>query len=221
MFICLAITALFYACEEDPVVPDQSKIYTSYELTYDETADKTSAESKFFMNMPSNQVQQRLELTYPANVMFEGDELLFNSNDRIYSKEFVGELNGEFLYTNYNGIAFSNELDIPDSLDLFVQQDSVDSQFDFYFEIMGTSLDSNEVYEVEILSLVSGEQLFAEYDSLSTQVIMVTSSQLNDLGIGGAVITASRVATSEPLQINGVGGEQQSRYCLSDTIVVY
>ena len=217
----LLIIAGFTSCEPESTVPDQNKIYGVYYLDYNTTEDKTTARVSFFLEEPSSSNQQELELTYPANVTYNGENLVFESVERYYSKEFVGLIEENFVYSNYHNNQFTNTISMVDTISMVVS-DSADTQNDYYFQVLGSPLDTNEVIDIYVESINSGVTLGSSFENLSGLSVQINSSQLTSLGIGPTIVRASRRANvTNGVQAPQVGGLIQTRWSVQDTVYIY
>ncbi|UKN01519.1 hypothetical protein K6119_17485 [Paracrocinitomix mangrovi] len=209
-------------CEPDPIVPDQNKIYGSYELNFNESENKTSAKAIFYLNPPSTTNQQKLELNHPANVTYNGDQLIFNINGRYYFKSFVGAVENQFVYTNFDDFTFTNGATIPDSIDLIITSDTISQQANYYFQIEGDNFLANEFIDVTVTSLSSDFTFGSTFDSLSVMTIEVSAQQLQELGSGKAVIKVTRrLENPDIIQVTPAGGNLSTQYSVQDTVFIY
>ncbi|MBD3636292.1 MAG: hypothetical protein HUJ25_03035 [Crocinitomicaceae bacterium] len=216
------ILAGLNACQPEPEVPDQSKIYTSYLLNYNRTEDKTTAKATFYLNEPSQTNQQKLELTHPATVNYNNEELIFNSLDRVYKKEFLGLVQGSFNYKNYNGANYLNSISMVDSVDIYSSTDSVSMQSDYYFEVIGNPLASDEVVNVYVESINSGESYTSSFQSISGLTVQVSSAQLTSLGAGETLIIVNRrLEYTNNINTPDAGGLVAVEYTVQYTVVIY
>ena len=124
---------LIVGCKPETEVPDQTKIYSAYTLNFNSSLDRTRAEASFYLEAPSTQNQQRLELNHPATVTYGGDELVFHTDDRGYKKDFIGLIESNFIYTNYDDQQYTNAVSMIETIGMIVTSDSADQQLDYYF----------------------------------------------------------------------------------------
>jgi len=209
------------SCTPEPVIPDQDKIYSSYILNYNQSENKTSAKASFYFNSPDPQNTQKLELNSPARVEFNDDVLVFNTDDRCYEKDFIGAISSDFVYTNYHGSIYTNNALMLDSIGMILLADSADTQFDFYFELFGVELDSTEELEIEVESINSGLKMGYTFTSISGLIIQIQNQELIALGVGAAVIKATRRKINSGIQGTPVGGEITCEYAVQDTVIIY
>ena len=111
LFLFTLLLSLF-ACEsEESSSVEQDRIFARYELFYNQVEDVTDASATFFFG---NENGTRLELTDPATVAFEGEELTWRPDPQaFYSRQFSDRIaSGTFVYTNNEGQSFSNEVSL-------------------------------------------------------------------------------------------------------------
>ncbi|MFN7118125.1 MAG: hypothetical protein ACK4TA_15100 [Saprospiraceae bacterium] len=109
LFALAIISTLFTACEsEESASVDQNKIYTTYELLYDQNTDKTYARAQFRFG---NALGTILQLSAPAEVRFNNDVLDYKPILAYYEKEYAGKItSGTFTYEGTDGVAYSNSV---------------------------------------------------------------------------------------------------------------
>lgn len=219
--ICLFMAMTFYSCKPEPSVPDQNRIYGSYYLDYNFSENKTTAQVNFFVEAPSSSNQQELELKHPSKVTYNGDDLVFEMQERFYMKEFVGLVEGNFVYTNYYGNQFTNQVLMVDDIEMLVS-DSADVQSDYYFQVSGNPLAPNEAIDIYIESVNSGLTLGSSFTNLAGLNVQINNSQLTALGAGPTIVRASRRSSIfQGVQGPPVGGLIEIRYTVQDTVYIY
>lgn len=98
---------IFTSCEsEESASVNQDKIYTSYELKYDQNTDKTYTIAQFRFG---NILGTLLQLSDPAEVRFNDDVLSFKPGLIYYEKEYAGKItSGTFTYKDATGVTYTN-----------------------------------------------------------------------------------------------------------------
>ena len=82
------------------------RIFSLYELSYDQNDDKTVARASLSLDGPEGEL---VELTGPAGITFNGRDLVFNSQTRIHSLEYNGRVDsGTFIYINSDNSTLTN-----------------------------------------------------------------------------------------------------------------
>jgi len=123
--LCIAVV-FFSSCNDDFSQPvDQDRIYTIYELYYNQSADETRARVTFKFG---NSAGTLMELNEKASIVFQPQnesseyELAFRADVAIYEKVFDGLLSaGTFRFTDADGDMYTNNISVtpvnlPDSL---------------------------------------------------------------------------------------------------------
>jgi hypothetical protein len=107
LLVLFVSSTLFVACEgEESASVDQDRIYTSYELLYDQNTDKTYARAQFRFG---NILGTLLQLSAPAEVRFNDDVLAFKPGLIYYEKEYASQVtNGTFTYKDADGVEYKN-----------------------------------------------------------------------------------------------------------------
>lgn len=219
--LIIGILTLIVGCKPESEVPDQTKIYSSYTLNFNESLDKSSAEASFYLEAPSTQNQQRLELNHPASVTYGGDELVFHTDDRYYKKDFIGPIESNFIYSNYDGLLYTNSISMINTVGLVLAVDTADQQSDYYFEVTGLELGAGESLEIEVESINSEIILGSSFTSISGLIIQIQAQQLQELGAGQTVIRATRKLEKDADQGTLAGGDIEIEYSVQDTIFIY
>lgn len=220
-FLSIVTGLIIVSCEKDPVVPDQSKIYTSYALIYDNVANKTTASAAFSMNHPSTLTSNRLKLTHPSNVTFNGKALLFDESDFTYRKEFLGEVENHFNYTNYHETQFINEALIPEPVEIISLADSTDITADFYVQWSGKKIEEGENIIVSLSNIDNGNSFFLSFHDAAFFTIMFDDEDILDLGTGKVVVQLARYISGSATQKTVAGGSVLMKYQTQDTITFY
>lgn len=203
-------------------MPDQDKIYTSYTLNYHESKHKTTAYASFYLDAPSAQNQQKLELKHPAQVKYSDNQLVFDSQNRYYKKEFSGLIESYFSYADYYEITYENQAEMIDSIDFVQLLDSVSIQTDLYFQLSGNEIEDKEELIIEVTANHSEKVYTFKSDTLNNVYFYISSEDLMDFGSGLAIFTAKRVKTiSELSQSTSTGGDMIIEYQISDTVKLY
>jgi hypothetical protein len=207
------------SCQPEVIVPDQSKIFTTYSLTYNESLNKTTAKASFGPSAGSSQLQ---ELTNPANVLYKGDELLFNYSENLYQKEFIGLEEGDFSYVDLDDNNYVNTVNMISAIEFVDIPDSLNINSDLYFSIDGSPLLSNEELLFTFESLDSEVVLFFTSTSISTATIIIDYQELQSLGAGKVKLVIGRKSTTNPITSSPeAGGELLITYEIEDTIVFF
>jgi hypothetical protein len=107
----LFVAASLTACQrESSSDVNQNRIFTQYELFYNENEDITYARAWFRFG---NETGTLLELAAPSVVTFEGDALTFNGLLAFYEKKYPGyKATGTFRWEDTEGKLYENTAEI-------------------------------------------------------------------------------------------------------------
>lgn len=209
------------SCEKDDPVPDQTKIYTEYSINYNETLDKTTATAAFSYDPTDGNISQKLELTHPAHVTYNGKQLIFDNEERNYQKEFIGLIEDKFIYTNYFRIPYPNIVEVADSISIEVPTDSTSLYSDFYVGWVGNPIQEDERIVLTICNLQSGKEIKIVNGNAGANYVNIVTSDLVYVGEGNAVIKLIRQKTTGTDYSPEAGGSIIMNYETEDTVYFY
>jgi hypothetical protein len=205
--LIIAIGILAIACEVQPSVDvNQDKIWVKYELIYNAPNDETTASAKFRFG---NGVGTLLELSDPATVSFNGNEMLFNPLASGYEWKTDGLVsNGTFVYEDTDGSVFTNatptivSTEFPDTTSVLSLSKSQD--YDLVWD--GTALAPDQG-----VSVLIGPELFVEETDGAIQMT-IYASRLQNLDKTAYLGFIERWERQEPVEATSVGGEIYAKY---------
>ncbi|TNF29746.1 MAG: hypothetical protein EP314_02320 [Bacteroidetes bacterium] len=194
---------------------DQDKIWTSFELQFDENLNRTLAKAEFRFSSENGTL---LELSEPSNVRFDGSEMEWLADKAYYQLEFSGLVpSGEFEWTDLDGNLFRNtaeirDVDYPTNIDPLHYNAAVNL---FMWE--GLPLDSFESVILEIDGTGNTDTKRFSVDSVGSTTITIDSLSLSlvqtDSVSGNLVNLKLMKKYSPPLQQGtGQGGERVGFY---------
>ena len=207
----LSLSAAMTSCQkEDSSDVNQDKIYTVYELFYNENTDKTVAICRLRFGSPTGTL---LEATDPAQVTFDGDILPYSVVYSGHAKEYAGLVtSGTFAYTNVDGVTFTNStptmttLSHPTNFDTIVK-----SQANTYTWV-GNALAANERVNLFVGTWTWGQDaLFFAYGNGANNIVMGTN-QLSNLAEGSSTLYVDRVHEVAITEGTSEGGVIRSVY---------
>lgn len=207
----LSIPVLLTSCEkEDSSDVNQDKIYTVYELFYNQNSDKTVAIARLRFGTPTGTL---LEATNPAGVTFNGDNLPYNVAYSGHAKEYAGQItSGDFAYTNTEGIVYTNSVPSMDIIGYEAGFDTITKSQANTFTWTGNALDVNERTNLFVGSWTWGQDAaFFAYTQGATNIIMGTN-QLNNLAEGTSTCYLDRVNEIAITEGTSEGGVIRTRY---------
>jgi hypothetical protein len=202
------ISFTFTSCEKQPSdAVDQDRIRTDYELFYDKNTDKTTAVAAF--RFGQSITGTLLELSSPAEVLFNNDKLTYNNVLGRYEKEYNGFVaTGAFSYKDVNGKTLVNTvpaiklIDFPASPAVL----SISKAQGFELNWEGTPIAQNDGVGLLVAALT-----FTETTVNSTRVRMI-SAQLQPAATGAHIAFMDRWTLSQLQQQTSNGGSIVSKY---------
>lgn len=210
-FAALSIPLLMTSCQkEDSSDVNQDKIYTVYELFYNQNSDKTVAIARLRFGTPTGTL---LEATSPASVTFNGDDLPYNVAYSGHAKEYAGKIStGTFAYTNTESTVFTNSTPAMDTLAYEVGFDTIVKSQANTFTWVGNPLAANERTNLFVGSWTWGEDAsFFAFTPGSTNIILGVN-QLSNLALGTSTCYIDRVNEVATTQGTSEGGLIRTRY---------
>ncbi|MCB9224730.1 MAG: hypothetical protein R2780_07290 [Crocinitomicaceae bacterium] len=222
LYILTFLTGLlFISCEPETTVPDQNKIFTSYTVIYNHSLDKTTATVDFTLDNPSNLSIDKIKLTHPASIKYNAKELLFNENKRNYNKEFIGTVNSQFDYIDYNGTRFINEAVIPEPIVINGLPDTIGITEDLFIIWEGSELQANEQILVTFENIDQNTNFKFNAQASTNNIIPIDQGALYNLGTGNCIVTLARHIIKSVNEKPVAGGSIFTKYEVQDTIYFY
>lgn len=206
--LAIALPFTFTSCEdaEDANDVNQDRIYTRYELNYNENTDITTARANFRFGGSTGTL---LELTNGGTVSFNNDELTEwvepITNITWYKKDYAGYVNtGTFSYTDIDGNTFENT--VSGDVVNFPTITQVDRTQAFTFTWVGNALAQDEEIWLWINGVNEGDaQLFTQNADGASDMIL-GQNQLEQVALGTSDWVMERVWRSDVLDAPGAGG---------------
>jgi len=210
-FSILATVLVLGACQkEDSSDVNQDKVYTAYELFYNQNSDKTVAIARLRFGGPTGTL---LEATDPASVTYNGDPMPYSVLYSGHAKEYAGKITGgTFIYTNTENVSFSNTVPSMDTIGYpSTFTEIVKSQANT-LTWEGNALSSNERVNLFIGSWTWGQDaLFFATGNGTTDLVMGTNALAN-LAEGTSNCYLDRVNEVPVSQGTSEGGVIRTRY---------
>lgn len=208
--LTLLVSTLISCEKEDSSDVNQDKIYTVYELFYNENSDKTVAIVRLHFGSPTGTL---LEATDPAAVTFNGEDLPYNVFYSGHAKEYAGKIEtGTFVYTNVDGQSFTNVPPTMDTLAFPTDFDTIIKSQANTLTWVGSPLLSTERANLYIGTWTWGQDAaFFAYTQGATNIVMGTN-QLAGLAEGNSTCYLDRVNEVAVTQGTSEGGVIRTRY---------
>jgi hypothetical protein len=210
LFVLLIMISVACRDAKESELVDQTRIWTSYELSYDAATNITTAKASF---RHFTSVGRRLKLTNGSTVRFQNQilpektELL--TNITYYERQFTGHIeNGIFSWTDGDGRVYNNEItnrmiDFPQ----FIEDIFVNEPFEFYWD--GLELQHNEVAKLRIVS--GATKNFTQNNAMS-ESFMLLASDLQQLSPGIGMCTLERTHTPPLIEKTFAGGKIEASF---------
>ena len=209
--VALLFGVLFFmSCtREESVNIEQNRIYSNYELIYAAETNVTSLRAMFRIDNSSG---QKLELSYPSRVDFNGEQLDWRQTFGHYSLNRTGYLTeGVFNYFDVYGEAYANTSLVISPIDIPIGMNSISKSGNFFLPWIGEPLQQGETIRVTISGSNGGSQDFILTQPGATHIIL-DQFKLNVLDSGIANIQIERTKSSLLTEVNLSGGRISSTY---------
>ncbi len=181
-----ALTLIVASCARDTSDNvNQDSIYARYVLEYNANTDITVARVQFRMSGATGTI---LQLTAPATVSFNGDQLTWNNGLAYYSNEYAGLVtSGNFSYTDLDNNTFTNTASVPSSAEFPASLDTlkISSAYEMFWVGDPLGVDENIWVSVDGTGTTGSGQIFTTYTDGASSIIMGLN-QLQNLGTGVA-----------------------------------
>ncbi len=218
IFILLLGTVAISSCKKEVSNKvDQSKIWTNYELYYNQSSDRTFATATFQF---SNSGGSILELSEPSEVTFNDQPMSFNTETGTYNMEFGGFLTtGDFDWVDTDGNAYSNTAVIHDIAFGTLEDTIYKSDGDAVFTWDGDALAEDESVVLEMVgSDGSFTQRFSS-DTVGATTIRLDSMSLSLITSGDVTLNLELLYTPDLQEETERGGRLAGRYIPVDQTI--
>ncbi|MEL6588662.1 MAG: hypothetical protein AAFP02_05980 [Bacteroidota bacterium] len=205
--LILLVGLFMFSCESEPSIDvNQDRIWVEYELLYDAAEDKTTAFALFRFG---NSIGTQLELSDPATVTFEGENLLFNPILARHEIELDGLVSeGTFVYTDTDGSVFSNQTPSISSADFPATPSPLPISKSADYDIIW---DGSPLGADQGLSVLVGPKLYLEEEQGATS-ITIFANRLQDLDRPSYLTFMERWEERDPIEVTSAGGVIRAKY---------
>jgi len=206
------MTVLFFSsCKrEESINIDQNRIYSNYDFVYDANSNKSSVTATFRLDHSSG---QKIELSYPSRVSFNGEGMAWKGALGHYSLNRSGNLNGgSFIFSDTEGAEFKNGVGSLSSIEIPFGLNSISKSGNFFLPWTGGALVSGETIKVTING---GDQTGSKVwiaTAIGSSHLILDQNKLSGLAVGTANIQIEREASSYLEQSNLAGGRVTASY---------
>ncbi len=213
----VALVVLSNSCREAEASVDvnQDRIFTYYELYYNQNTDKTTAIARFTFG---DALGTPLELSTGATVTANGQSLAFKAWNN-YELELAGNVDSvTFEYTDMDGNTFRNtlnqvEIAYPANLDTIPRN----AAYDLIWQ--GPALQADEKVIVTVNGINEGDARIFEQNSAGATNIILDKNKLEQMGQGTGTIWMDRVYSPAIQESPSAGGTTKSKYRPSNATV--
>lgn len=222
LFAIIGAGLLLGSCaKEDSSDVNQDKIWTSYELFYNQNEDKTHAVARFRFGGPTGTLLELTDST-SAKVTYNGTEMPYNNFWGGHHLEFAGsQTGGSFVYTNNDGDVFTNTVPSGDTIAYEVGFDTITKSSAQTFNWQGSALAANQKVAVFVGSWTWGEDalFYTEADGATSFVMGVT--QMQNLALGTSTVYMDRSTELDVTEGTSEGGKISYKYrCTNASVQV-
>jgi len=210
-FLSLLVISMLASCaKENASDVNQDKIYTDYEVFYDQNTDKSWVVAKFRFGGPTGTI---LELDSTSYVTFNGDTLAYNPLFSGHFKEYAGRVTaGSFKYENIAGQIFVNNIPAVDIFAFAADFDTLKKTQAQTITWVGTTLGSNEAVGILIGNGAWGQTALSLQNADGASNIVLGINQMTSLAIGNSTVYMDRQHELDVLEGTPKGGKIRAKY---------
>jgi hypothetical protein len=213
----LVISILTSCAKENASDVNQDKIYTDYEVFYNQNTDKTWVVAKFRFGGPTGTI---LELDSTSYVTFNSDTLAYNPLYTGHFKEYAGRITaGSFKYENVDGQIFVNSIPAVDVLAFAADFDTLKKTQAQTITWVGTALGSNETVGLLIGNGAWGQAALALQDLDGATNLILGIPQMTSLAIGNSTVYMDRQHELDVIEGTSKGGKIRAKYRALNKVV--
>jgi hypothetical protein len=212
LILVVVVTGLCACTKEVSKLVDQDKIWTHYQLFYNENDQKTYATAEFRF---STELGTRLMLSDPSTVSVDGTAMEWSPETGNYITEFNGFITDvEFNWVDLDGNSFTNSIEIRDIDYPTVLDDSLfHSDSVNYFMWEGAPLDSFESVTLTLDGrLSSTDRREFSVDTFNATTITIDSSTLLQVDSGIVDLFLDKFYSPELSESTSRGGLLVGKY---------
>lgn len=219
LFAILFASAALMSCEsESSSDVAQDRIFTGYELFYNQNTDKTYARAQFRFG---NVTGTTLELGDGSTVAFDGQALGWKPLLAYYELELAGYVDaGTFAFTDTEGTAYQNtiqinEIDYPNNLA------TIDRGSAFELTWNGDALAADENVVVTANGENEGDARVFTTDTDGATSIILGLDLLSQIGAGSGTLWMDRTFEPAIQDAPSAGGYTRGRYRPTNASVTF
>ncbi|MCO5259440.1 MAG: hypothetical protein M9916_04790 [Crocinitomicaceae bacterium] len=214
IFLLSAISlAILTSCtKETSDNVNQDKIWTEYQLIYNDNTHITSVKAIFKF---SNALGTLLELKSPAYVLFNSDTLNYNPVGGWYEKEYTTFVNsGTFKYKDLDNNVFTNSVVLADTIGFPTSGlDTIVKSVPLQITWLGSPVKAKETISAWVNSNVTGDSRLKSTSTIGNTSLIFGTNDLAQLGVGPyGTILMERLYSSDQVNGTSAGGVINLKY---------
>ena len=220
LFAIIGAGLLLGSCnKEDSSDVNQQKIWTSYEMFYNQNQDKTHAIARFRFGGPTGTLLELTDST-SANVTYNGTEMPYSTLWGGHHLEFAGlQTGGSFVYTNNDGDIYTNTVPAGDTIAYEVGFDTITKGQAQTFTWQGPALANDDKVAVFVGSWTWGEDALFYTDANGATNFVMGVTQMQNLALGTSTVYMDRTNELQVAEGTTEGGTISFKYRCTNTSV--
>jgi len=217
-FIAILFVSLLNSCaKENASDVNQDKIYTDYEVFYNQNTDKSWVIAKFRFGGPTGTI---LELDSTSYVLFNNDTLAYNPFYTGHFKEYAGRItSGTFKYVNINNQIFINSIPSVDVLAFAADFDTLKKSQAQTITWVGSALATNEAVGIFVGNGAWGQSALSWQDADGATNLVLGINQMTSLAIGNSTVYMDRQHELDVVEGTSKGGKIRAKYRALNKVV--
>ena len=199
--------------KEDSNDVNQDKIWTEYNLFYNQNNDVTTAVARFRFGGATGTLLELTDST-GASVTFDGTVMPYNAWWGAHVLEFPGNVTtGTFVYTNTNGTQYTNSVPTgAESVAYPIGFDTIVKSQAETFAWAGTALAAKQSIGIFVGSWTWGDDALFYTDALGATDIVMGVQAKSNLAEGQATVYMDRVVKETTINGTEKGGNIRYTY---------
>ncbi|MFT5823209.1 MAG: hypothetical protein ACI8ZM_004469 [Crocinitomix sp.] len=190
----------------------QNKVYTDYELFYNQNENKTHVVARFRIGGSTGTLLELAD-TSGASVAFNGDLLPYDVWYGGHHKEYAGQLaGGTFVYTNTHGVMYSKVVPTGEAIAFPTDFNTIAKDMTENLVWEGTELTVNQGVGVFIGSWAWSEEAAFWTDDVGAKKIKMSVSKKSDLPLGSSTVYMDRTTEIDVAEGTPKGGRIRYKY---------
>lgn len=207
-FVCGFIALCLTSCsKEDSVDVNQDKIWTEYNVYYNQNDDKTHVIARFRFGNPTGTLLELVDST-GANVTFNGQKMPYSLIWNAHHLEFAGNITtGTFVYTNTDGKVFTNTIPTGiDSIEFPNDFDTIVKSKAETFSWVGSALSANQSVGMYIGTYAWDKSALFYTNATGTSTLVMGVQAKTNLPIGPGTVYLQRQVENKTIAGTSKGG---------------